>query len=412
LDSGAILPDDPVFLFVKQAKNGWRRANPTLPRHGDGLIDGIACGYVSTWHGAGPRNVFHRRPEWMHSSSPGNRENTMSEKNATRSSLTIVIPDDYQDAVRELQAFKKLEGHEVTVFTDTVKDIGALAQRFAHAQVLVPIRERTAIGDDLLTRLPGLKLISQTGKGVTHIDVAACTRRGIAVATGSGSSHAPAELTWALLLAAVRALPRQIASAKAGNWQTAPIGTSLNGRTLGIYGYGGIGKIVAGYGKAFGMRVLVWGREGSVSRARQDGYDVATNKRAFFEQSDVVSLHLKLSADTNGIVTATDLACMKPTSVLINTSRADLIERDALVTALRAGRPGYVAVDAYEEEPTRDHPLFHLDNAICTPHLGYVEKDSYEILFGHAFDNLLAFEAGHPVNLVNPDVLGAEKARS
>jgi D-3-phosphoglycerate dehydrogenase len=322
--------------------------------------------------------------------------------------MRVVIPDDYQNAVQGLAAFSKLAGHQVEIYRETAKDMDQLVARLMDADVLVPIRERIVVDDALLSRLPNLRLISQTGKGVAHIDVEACTRRGIAVAASSGNSYAPAELTWALVLASMRHLPQEIMSAKAGNWQSAPVGTCLRGRTLGILGYGGIGKIVAEYGKAFGMRVLVWGREGSFARARHDGFEVAQSRAVFFEQSDVISIHLRLNADTRGAISTADLALMKPTAVLVNTSRADLIAEGALVSALKAGRPGFAAVDAYEDEPARDHPLFHLDNAICTPHLGYVEKDTYEIFFSGAFDNLLAFEAGEPINIVNPDVLKKE----
>ena len=306
-----------------------------------------------------------------------------------------MIPDDYQDAVRHLACFSKLADHDVVVFHDTVKDIDALAQRFADADALVLIRERTAIRDALLEKLPRLKLISQTGKGTAHIDVDACQRRGIVVSVGTGSPYAPAELTWALVLAAMRHIPHEAARLRAGEWQST-LGTLLRGRTLGVWGYGKIGSLVAGYGRAFGMRVLAFGREGSLTRAQADGFEVATSKDALFEQSDVLSLHLRLTKETRGIVTAADLASMKPTALLVNTSRAELIERDALVNALRAGRPGFAAVDVYEEEPIlgASHPLLQLDNALCTPHLGYVEKDSYELYLGQAFDQVLAFAAG------------------
>lgn len=302
--------------------------------------------------------------------------------------MRVVIPDDYQDAVRHLDAFAKLRGHEVTIYNDTVKETGALVERFRNADALVLIRERTAIDDELLSRLPNLKLISQTGRGTSHIDTDACKRRGVAVAVGTGSPYAPAELTWALVLAAMRRIPREAAHLRSGGWQHL-LGTTVRGRTLGIYGYGKIGSLVAGYGRAFGMRVLVWGREGSQSRARQDGYEVGP----LFAESDVLSLHLRLTEETHGIVTAADLARMKPAALLVNTSRAELIERGALEAALRAGRPGYAAVDVYEEEPILggQHPLLSMDNALCTPHLGYVEKDSYELYFGQAFDNIIAF---------------------
>lgn len=318
--------------------------------------------------------------------------------------MHIVIPDDYQNVVRGLDCFKKLAGHSVTVHHDSIKALPELVQRFQSADALVLIRERTAITVELLAQLPNLKLISQTGRGIAHIDLEACTRFGVAVAVGSGSPYAPAELTWALVLAAMRHIPQEVAQLKAGRWQTT-LGVGLRGRTLGIFGYGGIGTLVAGYGRAFGMRVLVWGREGSLTRAQQDGYEVVTSQRALFEQADVLSLHIKLLDETRGIVTADDLAAMKPSALLVNTSRAELIASGTLVAALKAGRPGYAAVDVYENEPALNHPLLQMDNVICTPHLGYVEKDSYELYFGTAFDHVLAFAAGKPINILNPSVL-------
>lgn len=320
--------------------------------------------------------------------------------------MKIVIPDDYQDAVRTLDCFRKLDGHEVTVYHDTVTDVNALAERFQDAEALVLIRERTAISEALLAKLPKLKVIAQTGRGMPHIDLAACTRHGVVVTSGIGSSTATAELTWALVLAATRHIPQEIASMKAGHWQSR-LGVGLQGRTLGIFGYGRIGTVVAGYGRAFGMKVVIWGREGSLTRAKADGYETADSQAAFFEQCDIVSLHIKLSKETRGIVTASDLARMKPTALLVNTSRADLIEAGALVAALKAGRPGWAAVDVYESEPVVDHPLLHLDNVICTPHIGYVEKDSYELYFGTAFDHLLAYIDGHPEDVANPEVLSS-----
>lgn len=320
--------------------------------------------------------------------------------------MRILIPDDYQDAVRGLACFSKLAGHDVTVFTDTIKEIDALAERLQPAEALVLIRERTRISDALLERLPNLKLISQTGKGTSHIDIAACTRRGVVVTAGTGSPYAPAELTWALVLAALRHIPHEVARMRAGHWQST-LGTGLRGRTLGIWGYGKIGSLVAGYGRAFGMNVLVWGREGSLSRAHVDRYTTAADRQRLFEQADVLSLHIKLDKETRGIVTAADLARMKPDALLVNTSRAELIEPGALEAALRAGRPGFAAVDVYEEEPIlgADHPLLALSNAVCTPHLGYVEKDSYESYFGQAFDQVVAFAEGNPVHLVNREAL-------
>ena len=306
--------------------------------------------------------------------------------------MKIVIPDDYQDAVRHLDCFSKLKDHEVTVFNDTVEDVDVLAERFRDADALVLIRERTAITEELLARLPNLKLIAQTGKGAAHIDMDACARRGIEVRTGTGSPFAPAELTWALILAASRRIVPESQSLRAGTWHSSTIGQTVRAKTLGIYGYGKIGAVVARFGQAFGMNVLVWGREGSLGRAKVDGFEAAASKDDLLTRSDVLSLHLKLSAETEGIVTAADLARMKPSAILANTSRADLIAPGALESALRAGRPGFAAVDVFEEEPVgASHPLLLLDNVLATPHLGYVERDSYELYFGQAFDAVVAF---------------------
>lgn len=311
--------------------------------------------------------------------------------------MHIVIPDDYQNTVPTLRCFRKLDGHRVTVFRDTVRDLDSLVRRFEDADALVLIRERTSITAELLARLPKLRLISQTGRGTGHIDLAACERHGVTVAAGSGSPHAPAELTWALVLAAMRHLPREVERLRRGEWQGS-LGTGLRGRTLGIWGYGKIGTLVAGYGRQFGMKVLVWGREGSHARAAADGHMVVPGPDRLFEESDVLSLHLRLTADTRGLVTGQALGRMKPTSLLVNTSRAELIEPGALERALGLGRPGMAAVDVYQEEPVLGgaHPLLKLDNALCTPHLGYVERDTYELYFGQAFDQVLAFASGRP----------------
>ncbi len=319
---------------------------------------------------------------------------------------TIVIPDDTQNAVRGLSSFSKLAGIDVTVYPDTVRDLDQLVERFHEADALILTRERTPIPRALIERLPRLKLISQTGRGTTHIDVAACTEHKIAVAVGDGLPYAPAELTWALILASMRHLPDQVDSMRAGKWGTR-IGRVVRGRTLGIFGYGKIGSVVAGYGRAFGMRVLVWGREGSLERARADGFEIASSQRDLFERADVLSLHIKLIRETAGIVTHDDLAAMKPDALIVNTSRAELIAPGALLSALKAGRPGYAAVDVYENEPITqtDYPLLTMNNVICTPHLGYAELDTYEMYFGQAFDNVLAFAAGEPQNVINPAVL-------
>jgi D-3-phosphoglycerate dehydrogenase len=317
-------------------------------------------------------------------------------------SMRVIIPDDYQGAVRRLDCFAKLEGHEVSVLNDTINDVASLAARLGDAEALVLIRERTPICDRLLAHMPRLKLISQTGKGTSHIDLAACTRQGVVVSAGAGSPFAPAELTWALVLAASRHIATEATRLKAGQWQSM-VGRGLRGRILGVWGYGKIGSLVAGYGRAFGMNVLVAGREGSFTRARADGYACADSAE-LFERADVLSLHLRLTDDTRGIVTGNDLARMKPDALLVNTSRAELIGAGALTAALKRGRPGFAAVDVYEDEPVLGaaHPLLALPNALCTPHLGYVEKDTYESYFGLAFDQVLAFARGNPINVVNP----------
>lgn len=322
--------------------------------------------------------------------------------------MKIAIPDDYQDAVRTLNCFQKLDGQQVIISREHIRDPEILAARLQGVEVLVLIRERTPINEALLALLPDLRLIVQTGKRAPHIDLAACTRHGVAVVYATppdpGRSYATAELTWGLILAAMRFIPQEATSMKAGHWQST-LGRTLHGRTLGIFGYGNIGSLIAAYGQAFGMRVLVWGRERSRSRAQADGIEVAASQDALFRNVDVLSLHLALGEETRGIVSAGDLAKMKSSALFVNTSRAALIEPGALEEALRAGRPGYAAVDVYESEPVVDHPLLQMDNVVCTPHLGYVEKDSYESLFGAAFDQLLAFAAGNRVNVANPEAL-------
>src|SRR5258705_12030581 len=315
--------------------------------------------------------------------------------------MKVSILDDYHDTLRTLRAFKKLDGHEVTVWNDHVQDNDALAQRLKDAEALVLIRERTKIRGPLLERLPRLKLISQRSV-YPHIDIDACTRLGVVVSADQSvgmPSYATAELTWGLIIAALRDIPLQMSSLKAGKWQ-AGVGNTMRGKTLGIFGYGRIGAVVAGYGKAFGMKVLVWAREASQARARADGYAVAGSKEAFFEECDVISLHMRLVEGTRGIVTAPDLARMKPTALIVNTSRAPLIEPGALVEALKAGRPGKAAVAVYEEEPGRDirHPLLNMDNVVCTPHLGYVTREDHEIAFPEIFYQSNPFVARKPIN--------------
>ena len=328
--------------------------------------------------------------------------------------MKITILDDYHDTLRTLECFNRLDGHDVTIWNDHVQDVDALADRLRETEALVLFRERTRIEAPLLERLPRLRLISQRSV-YPHIDIAACTQLGIVVSSNlhpDTPSYATAELTWALVLAAIRQIPQQVAAMKAGKWQTG-VGSTLRGKTLGIFGYGRIGSTVAGYGRAFGMSLLVWARDTSLRRAREDGYSTASSKAEFFEHCDVLSLHMRLVDATRGIVTAEDLARMKPTALLVNTSRAGLIEPNALVNALRAGRPAMAAVDVYEQEPVLDteYPLLTLDNVVCTPHIGYVTRDEYELQFTDVFDQIIAYAQGTPSNVVNPEVLESPALR-
>jgi D-3-phosphoglycerate dehydrogenase len=327
--------------------------------------------------------------------------------------MKIAVLDDYQDCVRSLDCFKMLEGHEVKVFNNSARGAGQLAIRLAAFDALVLIRERSSFSKALLQKLPKLKLISQTGKVSGHIDVEAATECGIAIVEGVGDPTAPAELTWALIMAASRRIPRYVSNLQQGQWQSVSatphnnvLGTVLKGRTLAIWSYGKIGRMIAGYGKAFGMRVLVWGRDASRAAALKDGYHAAESKQQFFAEADVLTLHLRLNDATRGIVEAADLALMKPGAIFVNTSRAELVADGALLPALQQGRPGYAALDVYETEPLPpDSPLLRMENVLASPHLGYVEKDSYELYFRAAFQNVLEFANGTPKNVLNPDAL-------
>ena len=328
--------------------------------------------------------------------------------------MKVSILDDYFDTLRTLRCFGKLAGHEVTVWNDHLQDVDGLARRLAETEILVLIRERTQIREALLERLPKLRLISQRSV-YPHIDIETCTRLGIIVSSSQHPgtpSYAAAELTWGLVLAAMRQIPQQMASLQRGNWQIG-VGHTLRDKTLGIYGYGRIGAVVAGYGRAFGMKVLVWAREKARAQAAEDGYVVAASKEAFFAGCDVLSLHMRLVPATRGVVTADDLARMKPTALLVNTSRAPLIEPGALVAALKAGRPGMAAVDVFEEEPLRDtmHPLLTMPNVVATPHIGYVSRDEYEVQFSDIFDQIVDYANGRPSSVVNPDVLSRARPR-
>jgi D-3-phosphoglycerate dehydrogenase / 2-oxoglutarate reductase len=326
--------------------------------------------------------------------------------------MKITILDDTFDTVRTLRCFDLLRGHDVTVWNDHVDDVDELARRLHDTDALVLIRERTKVTAALVARLPGLRLISQRSV-YPHIDVAACTKHGIVVSSnqhGDTPSYGAAELTWALVLAAVRQIPQQMASLRAGRWQMG-VGSTVRGKTLGIHGYGRIGRAVAGFGRAFDMKVLVWARPEARERAVADGYEAAASREQFYEDCDIVSLHMRLVDATRHCVTAADLARMKSTALLVNTSRAALIEPGALVAALEAGRPGMAAVDVYEHEPLRDpaDPLLQLPNVVCTPHIGYVTRDDYELAFTDIFEQIVAFDRGAPINVVNPEVLAAPR---
>jgi len=328
--------------------------------------------------------------------------------------MKITILDDYHDTLRTLDCFQKLSGHEIKVWNDHVQDLDLLADRLKDAEVLVLIRERTQIRAPLLQRLDKLRLISQRSV-YPHIDIDICTQLGIIVSSDMHAgtpSYATAELTWGLILAAMRQIPQQMNALKGGRWQVG-VGNTLRGKTLGIYGYGRIGKVIAEYGKVFGMNILIWAREASRQRAQNDGYSVAATKETFFAECDVISLHMRLVDETRGIVTAHDLSLMKPTALLVNTSRAPLIEAGALVAALKKGQPGMVAVDVYESEPVleKNYALFEMDNVICTPHIGYVTRDEYEVQFSDIFDQIVSYAAGKPTNVVNPQVLEGRNLR-
>ena len=315
--------------------------------------------------------------------------------------MHIVISDDYQDSIRQLNCFEKAKNHTVEIYNDSVSGVDALAERFKDAEAIVLIRERTVISKELLDRLPKLKVISQTGKMASHVDLEACKEKGIVVMDGRGSGAATAELNMLLILAALRKFVDEVNRLKGGQWQ-GYVGSQLSGKVLGVYGFGRIGKQICELGKAFGAKPFVWGRTSSLEKAKEAGYDTASTKEEFFRNSDIVCLQLRLNDGTREIVKASDLAMMKPTALLVNASRAELIEAGALEAALKLGRPGYAAVDTYESEPVlgADHPLLHLSNCLCTPHIGFVEKDNYEAYFGIAFDNINAYAAGSPQNMV------------
>lgn len=325
--------------------------------------------------------------------------------------MNVAILDDYADVVRTLACYPKLAGHDLTIWNDPTNDPGVLSERLKDTEALILLRERTPIPAALIERLPRLGLITCNGPA-PHVDAAACTRRGVLLCCNlhSRPSYATAELTWGLIIAALRHIPQEVRRLRDGAWQRT-VGTGLHGRTLGVFGYGRIGRQVAGYGNAFGMRVLVWAREPARERARAEGHGTAESKAGLFAQADVLSVHLRLVPETRGIVTAADLARMKPTALFVNTSRSGLVENDVLVAALRAGRPGRAAVDVYEQEPitAAAHPLLAMDNVVCTPHIGYVERDQLEMYYSDQFDMVLAYARGNPVNVINPEALAASR---
>jgi len=322
--------------------------------------------------------------------------------------MKIAVIDDYQNAFKTLKCYPKLSDHEVVIYTDAETKLDKLAERLKDADAVVLTQQRTAFPRALVEKLPKLKLIGQTGRAASHVDLEACTEREIVVsAGGSGNSNATAELTWGLILSALRNLPFEVKRLKEGQWQST-LGIGVNGKTLGIYAYGKIGSIVAGVGKAFGARVMCWGREGSTGRAKAAGFEVAKSGEEFFAQCDIISLHLPLNKETRGIVTRDALGRMKPTALLVNPSRSGLIAKGALEDALKAGRPGRAAVDVYDQEPVlgADHPLLKMDNVTCTPHLGYVTRESYEEYYATVVDDIVAFAAGKPNHVLNPDAVG------
>jgi D-3-phosphoglycerate dehydrogenase / 2-oxoglutarate reductase len=326
--------------------------------------------------------------------------------------MKVAVIDDYQDVFSKLDCFAKLKKQDVAVFQKPAGNEAELVEQLRDAEAVILTMQRTAITRSLLDRLPKLRMISQTSHTISHIDVEACTQKGIVISVGyPGSLSVTAELAWALILAAQRHIPREVQALKSGRWQTT-LGIGLSGRTLGIYAFGKIGSMMAPIGCAFGMKVICWGRDGSLAKAREAGFEAAPSRRDFFSTVDVLTLHLPLNKETRGIVTADDLACMKRDALLVNTSRAGIIEEGALLAALRRGRPGRAAVDVYEHEPVLDenYPLFKLDNVLCTPHLGYVEKGKYEVMYTAAIEQLLSFAAGKPINVANPEVLESRVA--
>ena len=320
--------------------------------------------------------------------------------------MKIVIPDDYQNAVEWLACYSLIEDHDVTCYREPAASFEELVERLHPAEVIVAIRERVEFTRDLIARLPNLKLIALVGRNATTIDYQACTDHGVMVSTGkSNSPTAPAELTVALILASRRNVVIEAERMRRGEWPCT-LSHRLRGSTLGIFGLGNIGSLVAQAGAGLGMNVLAWGQDGSRARAEKAGYGFAANQTDLFERSDVLSLHVRLRPETRGIVTLSDLMVMKPTALIVNTSRAELVQPGALLTALQAGRPGYAAVDVYEEEPITggNHPFLGMPNVICMPHLGWAEWDNFELYFNEAFEQIVAYNKREPLRLANPGV--------
>ena len=315
--------------------------------------------------------------------------------------MKIVIPDDYQDTIHKLDAFKLLAGHEVTRYRTPARDLDELVERLQPAECVVEIRERIDFSRALIERLPNLRLIALVGSRSQAIDYEAAKDHQVLVSTGkSGSPEAPAELAVALMLASRRNVAVEAPRMRAGEWPTT-LSYRLRGSTLGIFGLGKIGQLVAAAGRGLGMKVLVWGRENSLKEARAAGYETAASKAELFERADVLQLLVRLTPDTKGIVTAADLARMKPTALFVNVARAELIEKGALVAALEQGRPGFAAVDVYEREPITggNHPLLKMPNVLCTPHLGWAEWDTFELYFRECFEQIVNYAEGKPLRL-------------
>jgi len=326
--------------------------------------------------------------------------------------MKIVIPDDYQDMVDQLPCFSLIRHHDVKRYREPARDLNELVERLKDADVVVSIRERVEFSRALLERLPKLKLIALVGRNSQMIDFPAATELGIPISTGeSNSPVAPAELTLALIVASRRNVALEAERMRAGKWPCT-LSHRIRGSTLGIFGLGHIGALVAAGGKGLGMNVLVWGQKNSLEKAAAAGYEAAKNKADLIERADVLSVSVRLRPETRGIVGPEDLARMKPTALFVNVARAELVAPGALLDALKKGRPGYAAMDVYEEEPITggNHPYLKMDNVLCTPHLGWAEWDNFELYFRECFEQIVRFEKGEEMRLGNPKVKARAKA--